>query len=433
MTKTFKLGAAAYACAALMALAVPVSAQSVLQDSGPAGADIFARDQAVTVRDRPRPDYDAIGVRTGGFLLFPRLQTEAEYSDNIFATQAAKVDDVIVRVRPEVNWRSDWSRNSLNLFARSTSNIYTSTSSQNTTDWTVGGAGRYDGGGSVSLAAAGDVGRYTEARTSVSTQQLSRKPIRYNQAQVNLSAATVLNRLKLSGRADYARFNYDDGRTAGGLVLEQDDRDRKVTSATGRADYAVSPATALFVQVTGNKRNYRNEIVSTVPVRDSSGYEALGGVNFEVTALLRGEIAAGYIRQSFDNRAYKTIGGFGARGQVEWLPTELTTVTLKASRTIEDAGIIGSAGYLSNQLGLQVDHEFLRNLILSGTATYGRDRFKDLSRTDDRWSAGASATYLLDRHFGATLSYNHLDRNSNVAFGQNYSINRFTISLVSQF
>ncbi|MBL7599222.1 outer membrane beta-barrel protein, partial [Escherichia coli] len=82
--------------------------------------------------------------------------------------------------------------------------------------------------------------------------------------------------------------------------------------------------------------------------RDSSGYEALVGVNFEVGAVARGELAVGYISQEYDSAAFSNIDGFGARAQVQWFPTELTTFTVTGSRTIEDSGIVGSGGYLSN-------------------------------------------------------------------------------------
>jgi hypothetical protein len=40
-------------------------------------ASNFKRDKNTSVRQRPRPDYEAIGVKTGGFTLYPRVTVEA--------------------------------------------------------------------------------------------------------------------------------------------------------------------------------------------------------------------------------------------------------------------------------------------------------------------------------------------------------------------
>ena len=128
--------------------------------------------------------------------------------------------------------------------------------------------------------------------------------------------------------------------------------------------------------------------------------EVLAGANFELSNVTRGEIGVGYLRQSYDDPAFKDIEGFGARGQVEWFPTQLTTVTFTASRVIEDSGIPGSAGYINTSLGAQIDHELLRNVILTGQLAWGDDDYDTLDREDKRLRAGVSATYLLNRGVG---------------------------------
>ncbi|HEY5608680.1 MAG TPA: outer membrane beta-barrel protein, partial [Alphaproteobacteria bacterium] len=39
-----------------------------------------------TVMSRARPDYDPIGLRLGGFVLYPELWLQESYDSNIFAT-----------------------------------------------------------------------------------------------------------------------------------------------------------------------------------------------------------------------------------------------------------------------------------------------------------------------------------------------------------
>jgi hypothetical protein len=429
---SWRIALLAGACASVWAVAADAQSVSGGIRTADSEAGIFARDRGVTVRDRPRPDYEAIGLPVGAFTLYPRLQLDADHNDNIFARDTDEKSDTIIRLRPEAQLRSNWSRHAVNLFARGVRSEYLDTSSENTTDWATGGSGRLEVGRGSNITLGADTGRATESRTSNNTPQQSRSPIRFDQTQAYLAGVSVINRVKLSGRFDYRRYDYDDGRTLAGAVIEQDDRDRTVTSLTGRADYAISPAISVFAQVSGSKRDYKTIVGGAAP-RDSDGQEFLVGSSFEIGALMRAEAAVGYVTQNYDNSAYRDISGFGARAEFIWMPTQLTTLTLTGSRTIEDAGIVNSAGYLSTAISAQVDHELLRNLILTGLVSYGHDDFKDLNRNDDRWGVSASATYLLNRHLSVAAALSRSTRDVQGVVGQDYEQNRFMITIVSQY
>ena len=49
-----------------------------------AGGD-FDRGQNVAVLDRPRPDYQAMGIHAGGFMVYPSMAVAAAYDDNVYA------------------------------------------------------------------------------------------------------------------------------------------------------------------------------------------------------------------------------------------------------------------------------------------------------------------------------------------------------------
>ena len=46
---------------------------------------LFKRGENVGVLERPRPGYEALGIRAGGFIVYPSLTLRAEYDDNLFA------------------------------------------------------------------------------------------------------------------------------------------------------------------------------------------------------------------------------------------------------------------------------------------------------------------------------------------------------------
>ncbi|WP_295172870.1 outer membrane beta-barrel protein, partial [uncultured Brevundimonas sp.] len=120
--------------------ATHASAQA-LRSAQDARIDLFMRNRAVAVRDRPQPAYDPLGIRAGGFTAFPRLQSGVAYDDNVFAAEDDLQPATTLRLTPEVVVRSHWSRHALETRARVQIDRNLDFDSENTTDWSLAGAG----------------------------------------------------------------------------------------------------------------------------------------------------------------------------------------------------------------------------------------------------------------------------------------------------
>ncbi len=423
-----------YAAASLAAGSIGLGTGASAQTATDAGVDNFSRSRNVSVQQRPRPDYEAPGIRTGAFLVYPRLELQAERNDNIFATEDNEVDDTITHVRPELVIESDWSQNFLSAYVRGSINRYSDFESENTEEFAAGTAGRIDVTRLSNIGFGADYNSSFEPRTAPDSPDNAVSPTDLDTAQAYISASRSAGYVKLSGRADWRMFDYADGRTGAGTVIEQDTRDRDVVSLSGRVDVAVSPETAFFVQATGNERSYDIASTTVLPNRDSSGTEYLAGVNFELGALARGEIAAGYIQQDFDEAAYEDTDGFAARAQLEWFPSELTTVTVAGGRSVEDSATAGVGGLLSSNLSLAIDHELLRNVILNGRLIWGRDQYQGVDREDTRGGVTVGATYLINRNIGVNATLSTLSTDSEGADrDSDFTVNKLAVSLVAQF
>jgi len=412
---------------AFAALAIASAPQAVsAQDLG----SNFKRDKNVTVRERPRPDYEAVGIKAGGFTLYPRVTAGVEYNDNIYANDVIEESDTIWRVKPEVAARSNWSRHALGAFASASINRYSDFDTENTEEYTLGVNGRLDIVRGANISGSAQYQKLTEPRTSPQSPAASAKPIEYELFTSKLTGVKEFNRVRLTGRLSDYDYNYDDGATLLGGPVDQDFRDRNEFYFGGKAEYAVSPDTAVFLQVLGNKKDYD---LSTSD-RNSDGYVATVGSNFELTDVIRGDIAVGYMKQSYDTPSYGKIDGFSAEGKLEWFPTALTTVTATGGRTIEEAVANGSPGYISNNIGVNIDHELLRNVLLSANASYGKDNYEKIDRDDKRTGAGASVAYLLNRRVGVFLTYTYLKQDSSGADnGTSFTDNKIAASVALQF
>jgi hypothetical protein len=373
----------------------------------------------VAVMARPRPEYDALGTRVGAFSIYPSVTLAAEYNDNVFAEENNKQSDIIFSVQPYVTANSNWGRHALTAAIGAIKTYHRDFDSENLTDWWANADGRLDLFRQSTLGFGvghSDLHESRYAAESGSTGELNR----YLLDNVYVSASTVVGRFRLSGRVDETQYDFKNNL--------QDYRDRKETAGSVRVEYALSPDTRLVGQVGANKRRYD---LNTPFASDSTGSDVLFGINSSLTHLINGEILVGYTEQKYDDPNVGKVDGFAVRGRVEWLPTQLTTVTFTGSREVDDTGVLGADGVLTTREGVRVDHELLRNVLLTGGVSVAQADYKGvIDRSDDWVDADVGATYLMNRHVGIEATYYYSDYSSDGAnAGRNYNVNRFMVSL----
>ncbi|MEQ8405938.1 MAG: outer membrane beta-barrel protein [Oceanicaulis sp.] len=390
----------------------------------------FARDRNVAVLERPRPEYDAPGVRSGAFIYRPSIELGLEYDDNIFATGAGEESDFIATLRPQINVESTWSRHEFTADAMVERRQYFDFSDESVWNATAGAAGRADIQRGFTVSAGGRYSKLTEDRSAAGLTSIAAEPIRYDAGAVFGELARESGRFRLTGRINLDTYDFDDAPLIGGGVGDQDFRDRDELAFTARADYAVTPDTALFARAVFNERDYDLAPPAVTFERGSSGYTFDAGADFDIGGVARGELALGYTEQDYDSAAFPDVDGLSVNAQVEWFPTQLTTVTLQGERSIRDSAIVNSGAFVATRASAQVDHELLRNLVITGRVNLGEDDYEGVDRTDDRFEVMASATYLANRNVGVRASLSRLDENSSGAAARpDFTENRFVVSL----
>ncbi|HEY9217554.1 MAG TPA: outer membrane beta-barrel protein [Phenylobacterium sp.] len=381
----------------------------------------------MSVRERARPQYEAVGARVGAFKIYPSVDASLEYNDNVFARDTQTVDDLLVRLTPELDVQSDWSRHMLAAFARARLERYSNYSSENTDDWAIGVNGVLEINRAAALSAELEASHRSEARTAARTPSRSAERVEYDETRAEFGARWTGPRVKLEGDAAWSTFDYGDVLARPGVTIDQDFRDHEVFGVRGRASLAVSPRIAAYGEVRADEREF-----DEAPERDSTGYEALVGLDVDLTRLIRGELAVGYV-----NRDYVDIGGvdgLALRGQLEWFPTGLTTVTGIVTRTVEEAGVVGAPAVLATNFDLRLDHELLRNLILTGELGFYNDDFQGGSRADRRSRYATSATWFLNRRVGLNFGIEQIRQESTgLNAAEDYRVNRVLVGTVLQF
>ena len=422
---TMRLG---LSCALILAASVPA-----VQASAQSAQSAFQRDRNVSVRQRPRPDFDALGVRAGLFLLYPKVDLSVATEDNIFYQTNDTQSDTVASIGPSITAQSQWSRHSLTAQAQANHYRYSNFSSENNTTYSAGLTGRLDVVRGAVLRGSIGLDHLVEPRYSPAVAA-SVEPVEYDQSRFSVGASREFNRVRVSGDIRYRKVDFQNSKDATGTSISYSYRNAEFWEDEVRGEYAVSPALSVFSTVVYNKSVYDRAPVLGDVSRDASGWEAAVGTDFDLSRLARGQVQVGYLSQKYDDPRVNDSTGLGVRGKVEWFPTQLITVTVNAERAVDDTGLVGAAGILATRVGAQIDYELLRNLILTGVVNASKEDFRGVDRTDDRVQVTLGGNYLISRRVGVNAYYRYIDQASSGALqGNDFSDNRLQVGVVLQY
>ena len=167
--------------------------------------------------------------------------------------------------------------------------------------------------------------------------------------------------------------------------------------------------------------------------QDSDGYELRLGTGLDLTSVLFGEAFVGYRVQQFDQDGSDDEQGISFGADINWNVTELTSVSLTAQRDFEPSDQDGANSNFRTQVGINVAHELLRNVVVDGSANYINDDFRGNDDSeDDIIRLGVGATYWVNRNASLNAAYQYATRDSSDA-GEDYVANEVSIGLTLRF
>jgi hypothetical protein len=383
-----------------------------------------------TVRSRQRPEVAPLGVHAGSFFLFPSITNGLSFTDNVFAAESHKKSDFLYTLAPQINVRSDWNQNSVELAAGGRLGFYFDQTGENYKDAFASAAGKLDVSSSTVLHGKLGIQRDHEERGDPNEVNGSEPTVFYTYAGT-VDGSHRFNRLTLSAGGDVRRIQYDDTAAVGNTTIDNSDRNRVEYRPGVKAAYEFSPGYSGYVRAEGDIRQYDKTFDSDGFKRDSKGFDVVGGASVDLTGLLFGDFFAGIRQRYFDDARFDSITGPVVGSTLTWIPTGLTTVKLKIDNQVIESTGINTSGYTSTGAGLSVDHELLRNLILSAGLGARYDDFEGISRTDKFFYGTLGADYLMNRYLTLGGRYTFSNRDSNTA-NADYTSNLFALMLTAQ-
>jgi len=346
----------------------------------------------------PADPYDPLGTRSGGLIYYPAVELIGGYDSNPARTSNGSGASLLT-VAPELRVRSDWSTHEFKADLRGSYNFYhpDPVPSLDRPYFNGTATGRIDVSHDTRIDLAGRLLVTTDNPNSPNLQAgLAKLPL-YTDVGATAGVGQKFNRLDISVKGLADRTVYQQSQLTDGTTASNDDRNYNQYGATARVAYELTPGVQPFVEVSADSRVHDLTIDFSGYRRDSKGYTAMAGSTFELSRLLTGEIAAGYLHRDYQDPRLQPLGGFVGKGSLVWTATALTTVKFSAASTVQEADVPGVSGILSRDAGVQVDHSYRRWLIGSLKAGIGQDEYVGSPRTDNRYYFGGGLTYKLNR------------------------------------
>ncbi|MFZ4763275.1 MAG: outer membrane beta-barrel protein [Alphaproteobacteria bacterium] len=390
-----------------------------------AAAPAIAQEAPATVTSKARPDYDAAGVRVGSLLFFPSIDLGVKYNDNIYATNTNEQNDVIYSIAPSAVLRSDTANHMFEIGTKADVAYFSDNSDEDFYDWSVFSGGRLDVTRNTSFKAGASYNREHEDRSSPNAAA-GTKPTKYDQTGAQLGFNHKFNRFGVELGGDYSNFDYKDSRGIAGAVIDQDYRDRNSYKVEGRALYEIQEGYNAFLKAAYNNQDYNN--AAAVIDRGSDGYVVEVGSKIELGELAFADLGVGYLQQNYDRKQFNDISGLSVTADAYWNVTQMDTITAKLHRSVAETTVAGASGTTITSFGLGIDHELMRNVILSAGADYSHSQYEGLTREDDVYGITLGGKYLINRNLSVGAEYKYDDRSSDKAVDE-FSRNTFLVNL----
>lgn len=389
---------------------------------------LFRRDRNISIKHRPRPDYESQGARIGSFFYTPSLSLSTKYDDNIFASENQEEEDFIGTFNPAIAIRSDWSNHALNIGAKLVHQEYADFETESVMPYNFFADARFDISHADKLSFRADYSREFEPRTAAGDASRSLSRIRYNVFNWAARSHHESGRLQFIADATFSSLNYNDVELVNGTIADQDFRDRDNLGFKARAAFALSPATALYVDVEYENDNF--DIEDAGINRDQDGYRINGGLDFELGHLIRGYLGVGYLQRSFDDGVSPEIDGFSFSAQLEWFLSPLWTISGSAERKLHVAELRASRAFETDTFGVEIDYELRRNIILNTGINFANENYQGIDRDDTRRNIHGSIKYLLNRYASLSFDIHNSNLDSTGVDAQlNFNITQLTFGL----
>jgi hypothetical protein len=359
--------------------------------------------QGVPVLERALPQADLSGIRAGGFVFRPTVETGFGYDDNVLGGRGSPAS-VISRSSPALAVNSDWGRNALGAYLSADTAQYLNAPQQSRTDWNAAIGGTYTIGRGELTGAYSHLVLHEDS-TYVNAIPTS-TPLPFTVDDVRANYTIKLGRFTLTPNIDLSSWRFGTA-TIGGQAVDERIEDHDVLQGGVAVGYELSGRSSLLGTVSVFDARYLYGQPRT-PAPSAVSTLGMGGIDYRLSGNLRFRVLVGAESREFQSSFYRSRVAPVGQATAIWTPTGLTTITATVARTLEDAVQADSGGYTYTRAEFEIDHELLRNVVLSSRiGIQDSQALQPGIGTQTTVYGGVGATWRINRTLSLLLSYQY--------------------------
>lgn len=384
--------------------------------------------EAVTPFDLFEPE-SGEGVRISPTLLiFPSIESDATYDDNVYNDSQLKLDDLVLSFRPRFTMRTDLQRHRFSLTSGADVRRHADIKGENSEQFDIQGNGMIELAERTEVTVDAGFRRGIEQRGTAGDQFLTDEPVAFDRKFGGLRVRREGGFLELMAEGRIAETRYRDTKI-NGMPVDLSERDSTVMRARVRSSAPTSHYSRVFVEASINKVDY----LKSLPLqRDSDGYAVLAGMLLRLTSLVDLEVGVGYIRQKFDNPAIKDVSDVNFHLQVEWTPRADWQITAAADRVIDPSFRLDAPAIVHSDFSLEARKAIGDRTLVSAELGVSEEKYQGSGRKDLRFHASVRAHYRLIDNVGLVAGLGWRKQNGN-ALGRDYAGITATLGVRARF
>jgi len=344
---------------------------------------------------------------------YPSLEVSYISHDNVRRRSGVQESDDVIRISPSVQYKGNIGRHDLYLSASASSKRHDFFEEEDASATNIRGAVRFDLTKKIDVDLSASLLSTYEERGVSGTTGFVQSPDGPEEVDVDILSAdfrygTGVSRLNATVGVEKESSEYQ--------REEASNRDRDRDSVSFDVSYDVGASTSAFVRLTNSDIDYADADL------DSDESSALVGLRFKPTGKFDGVFGIGTSDKDFVNPEREDYDGGKHYANLNYALKPYSTISLNASKSVEEPGEDAADYYVTDLLGLAWNHS-LNDKLSFGIYTKTFDDEYNNGRTDTFDDKGINVEYAFRNWLTAGLEFGSIERESNrenVAYEDDY-------------
>ena len=304
-----------------------------------------------------RTDDQELGVKVGGFYLYPQIEMNEGYDSNVFAQNASQgpiTGSLYSTVAPTLRAALELAEPPASLPRRSRLGFYPAAPTQNYVNYNLLADGKLDIDYDFYATGSAALVRTTEALGTPNAVAASAPTVQYA-APLNLAFYKKFNRFFMNGSVNATKYWYEDYSTITSQGLPAASRERTEYAESLKIGYELTEDFAIFIAPTVNQIRYLQTIDVVGQNRNADGATLGAGATWRLNEISVLEGSLGYTQQNNQSGLGNTGAyTFGLAGT--WTGYAPLTLRPNISRGINQSALANYSAYVSTLAGLDFNY-----------------------------------------------------------------------------